>query len=81
MTKSLPKQLNKFIFHFISKQRFLFLILMICQLAWAIDQTVMPLIFKNFLRTLINFNGNIELGEDNQHEYINQLNMFMESHC
>ena len=36
---------------------------------------------ENKKDNIINFDGNIELGEDNQHEYINQLNMFMESQC
>lgn len=57
----LPKELTGFIFHFIKKQRVLFFILMICQLAWSLDQTLMPFVFKKFLDILIDFPGDRSL--------------------
>jgi len=36
---------------------------------------------ENKKDNIIQFDGNIELSKDNQHEYINQLNVFMDSHC
>ncbi len=57
MSKILPKTLSKFIFHFIGKQKKLFIALVICHFAWTIDQTIFPYIFKIFLDILINFDG------------------------
>ncbi len=49
---------SEFIKYFITKQKKYFIILLILHLAWALDQTLLPLAFKLFLDILTNFTGN-----------------------
>lgn len=53
----MPKTLIPFILHFINQQRGLFILLTICHLAWALDNTLHSYIFKMFLDAIVNYTG------------------------
>ncbi len=51
------KNLYQFTKYFCFKQKKSFLALFILHLAWSIDQTVLPFVFKKFLDVIINYQG------------------------
>lgn len=48
---------TSFLFHFIGRQKFYFVLLVIFSLPWAIDQTILTYFFKDLLDNIINFTG------------------------
>lgn len=57
----LATTLVPFFWCFIKQQKKLFITLLLCHLAWAIDNTIMPYIFKIFLHNIIEYTGNKSL--------------------
>lgn len=57
MSTDLPKTLGAFLGHFIAQQKGWFFLLLICHLAWAVDNTVFSYIFKVFLDMLVDYQG------------------------
>lgn len=53
----LPKRLLPFLWYFIKQQKYYFLFMMVCHLGWALDWTVMPFIFKEFIDRVISISG------------------------
>lgn len=52
----LPKKLTKFLWHFIKKQKALFIIAQILALAWSIDNVAWPYAYKLLIDKITNFN-------------------------
>lgn len=56
-----PSSLEKFLWHFIAKQKIKFFVLLIAHLAWSLDQTVLPYIFKVFIERISEYTGDRSL--------------------
>lgn len=53
----LPQKLPGFFMYFAKQQKWCFVTLLVCHLAWAIDQTIFPYVFTIFIDRIIGYTG------------------------